>query len=694
MRERNGGSFLEAMKHAADGKPERLNLSNIRLFGCLAYVRINGIPRTHKMEPRAEIGYLVGYVASNIWRIWFPHRQKAENVRDAVFDETKGYDPRRTTEDQLMTAKMDAEPVIIESDDDDENDVRIFLLQEDSTILKESGRERRKEAVQEDLIQKEEIPREFPTPSPTPEPVHADTPSGQDGDPEPHEQQLMMQLDAVAQSRRGPRGPRDADLVREENILTGRRTRRAREDPNFVSYLVMEDAEDTEDILAAFAIGLNLKTHVRPHRSDLPAPPANWKEMQKHPYREAFTEAASHEITTLDKMGTFHTVARPLNAQILPLKWVFTYKFDSDGYLIKAKARLCVRGDLQAISAEEKRAATLAARTARAVFALVCAFDLDTRQKDAINAFLNSYLDEEVYTCMPEGFGATGKCWKLSRALYGLRRSPRLWQQEVTQILKKLGLQPVPEDPCLFVKDRIIILVYVDDIIIVNHPSARQEAEDLNKALEREWDLRDLGETQWFLGIRIIRDRSQRRLWLCQDTYITSMANRYHLTDVRHRYDTPLLVEDLKAYEGRASSSQIHQYQQKVGSALYATMITRPDAARAVNKLSEFLTNPGPKHLDAIDRVIVYLYQTRFLAIEYNGQSASEIFTIASDASFGDNSDRKSTEGYLCRLFGGPIDWKASKAAYSHYLNNRSRAAGNIRSRQVLVLVEEDVSQC
>jgi hypothetical protein len=87
-----------------------------------------------------------------------------------------------------------------------------------------------------------------------------------------------------------------------------------------------------------------------------------------------------------------------------------------------------VRGDLETITSDEKRAATLAARTARMIFALVAAFDLNLRQRDAVTAFLNSRLEKEVYTRMLEGFEMLGRCWKLQKALYGLRISPRLWQ--------------------------------------------------------------------------------------------------------------------------------------------------------------------------------------------------------------------------------------------------------------------------
>jgi hypothetical protein len=476
---------------------------------------------------------------------------------------------------------------------------------------------------------------------------------------EPHEQRLQTELHAVA--------PRDIDLdVRQENILMRPRKRKAREDPDFLTYLAMELQEGNEqlEMLAAFSTALiNARPpQPRPHRADLPSKPETWKQMVRHPLAAEFKAAATKEVKALGEMGTYEVMPMPdtKRRQILPLKWVFDYKFDSDGHLLKTKARICVRGDLQIMTSEEKRATTLAARTARAVLALVAAFGWNTRQLDAMNAFLNSELDEEVYTEMPEGFRRSGSCWRLSRALYGLRRAPRLWQLEVIRVLTKLGLKQVPEDPCLFVTDGIILLIYVDDIVIANSPHMQEQADELHQRLEKEWPLRDLGEASWFLGIRVLRDREQGKLWLCQDAYISSMAQRYHLEDSR-RYSTPLTTEELRPYAGQATASQIKEYQQKIGSALYATVITRPDAARATAKLAEFMTNPGPRHLDAVDRVIGYLHHTRHLALTFRADAGPEVLGIASDASFGDNIDRKSTEGILCQLYGGPIEWRASK---------------------------------
>jgi hypothetical protein len=88
--------WKELMKHAApDGiHHQTINLSNVRLYGCLTYSRIIKKVQSDKMAPRAEIGYLVGYVSKNLYKIWFPHKGRngrVDVVRDAVFDESRRY---------------------------------------------------------------------------------------------------------------------------------------------------------------------------------------------------------------------------------------------------------------------------------------------------------------------------------------------------------------------------------------------------------------------------------------------------------------------------------------------------------------------------------------------------------------------------------------------------------------------------
>jgi Reverse transcriptase (RNA-dependent DNA polymerase) len=349
----------------------------------------------------------------------------------------------------------------------------------------------------------------------------------------------------------------------------------------------------------------------------------------------------------------------------LPLLWVFKYKLDTDGFLTKFKARLCVRGDMQ-VTEKDTYAATLAARTFRALMAIAAAFDLEMEQYDAVNVFINSELDEEVLCLPPEGFGRPGFCWCLLRALYGLKQSPLLWYNHLSAALESLGLLPVPGVNCLFANRQLLVFFYVDDIVVLYHRRATNQFRAFKSVFMSKFELRALGELQWFLGIRIERDRAAQKIWLCQDSYIDKIASRFNVKFNRRSSAAPLPVDALGGVleedRPQATQEQILAFQQRVGSLNFAAVISRPDIAHAASKLARYLKNPTAEALSLSNRVIAYLYATRTLAIEYCGASNAQIFECSSDAAFGDcPSTRRSSDGFLFKLYGGPIDWRASK---------------------------------
>ena len=93
--------------------------------------------------------------------------------------------------------------------------------------------------------------------------------------------------------------------------------------------------------------------------------------------------------------------------------------------------------------------------------------------------------------------------------------------------------------------------------------------------------------------------------------------------------------KELLLFDGRASLISINQYQYKIGSILYTTVITRPDIIFAASRLARFNTNPGEAHYTEADRVIRYLVGTKNLALQLG---RSDIFEVASDTSFADNT--------------------------------------------------------
>ncbi|POS82543.1 hypothetical protein EPUL_004607, partial [Erysiphe pulchra] len=137
----------------------------------------------------------------------------------------------------------------------------------------------------------------------------------------------------------------------------------------------------------------------RIHGKRLPSPPNEFKELDIHEFEKTFEIISSYD------------------GYRIPLKWIWTYKFDENGFLRKFKARLCVREDLQLPSASETYAVTLAMKTFRAVMAITCVFGLETRQYDLVNAFCNAELSKPVYCTLPPVFEQLHVAIKLRRAL-------------------------------------------------------------------------------------------------------------------------------------------------------------------------------------------------------------------------------------------------------------------------------------
>ncbi|KAK1917089.1 hypothetical protein P3342_001671 [Pyrenophora teres f. teres] len=264
---------------------------------------------------------------------------------------------------------------------------------------------------------------------------------------------------------------RDPNLS-QDNIITGRRRRQAHyieAAPDLSKYFAFSAtiAQANDAISAASQPTRSDPTRI--HRDDLPPPPRHWKELKRHAHGKQFEAAAYAEFNSCWKKGTF---AKPDitadTTDAVPLMWVFTYKFDEDGYLFKYKARLVVRGDLQE-QYGDTYAATLAARLFRALMALACAFNLKAMQYDVPNAFLNANMDRTLYVRTPDGFqDRYGPNLRLLRALYGLKSSSPMGYS-LPESLRKLGLHPVQGFPCLWMNNRIILFFFVDDIIILCH---------------------------------------------------------------------------------------------------------------------------------------------------------------------------------------------------------------------------------
>jgi hypothetical protein len=306
--------------------------------------------------------------------------------------------------------------------------------------------------------------------------------------------------------------------------------------------------------------------------------------------------------------------------------------------------------------------------------ALAALFDLEIEQMDVVGAFLNSMADTDIYVEVPPDWEINEETlkdapeWacKLLKALYGLKQAPRLWQKELASALQQLGFKACTSDQCVYINKStgILIVTYVDDMLIIGKDKAKIKA--LKKSLTRRFEMEDLGPAEYFVGVRITRNRKEGTITLCQDAYISKILKRYGMENC-YPVDTPMAAgatEFMVPFDGQATVKDTELYGSKIGSLMYLAIQTRPDIAYGVSVLSRFLSNPSPQHMKAADRILQYLQGTKLLGIKYQGCAGDPKTLLHGycDADFaGDKSMRKSVSGNVYFFAGGVVSCSSKR---------------------------------
>lgn len=383
------------------------------------------------------------------------------------------------------------------------------------------------------------------------------------------------------------------------------------------------------------------------------------------------------ELQGVKDQNTWQLVPRaslPKDANVIKAKWVFKIKTDELGAITKYKARITPKGYMQkeGIDYFEVFANTGKYKSMRVLLSLAASEDLELFQLDVPQAFTQADLDEVIYMEMPEGYEEEGMVCKLLKALYGLKQAPRQWYLLISRFLKDmLGLVATVSDPCLFYKRTrssryILLFLFVDDMQIAVHKTDVAEWREMQQLLKERFNISDLGESKYMLGMRITRDRHARIIKLDQELYITKALEKFGMTtDRSDRTPAVKLDKDDPRYQAAASMpADLKVFQEKVGTLLYASISTRPDIAFAVNKLTQKMTAPMMIDMQACDRVFRYLAGTTTLGLWFGRQQSRATTHVAAYADSdwaSDHETRRSTTGWIATVNGDPVSWASKR---------------------------------
>ncbi|KAK2071028.1 hypothetical protein P8C59_005485 [Phyllachora maydis] len=320
--------------------------------------------------------------------------------------------------------------------------------------------------------------------------------------------------------------------------------------------------------------------------------PTTYKQVLKLPRdeRSKWLEAITKEFIQLLELGVFKFLPRsllPSNRKLITCRNVLKVKKDAKNRPIKYKSRLVARGFMQVEGLDY------------------------TVTYASTRAFLNSALREEIYMEIPEGLldlAASNKAIYKLLLKYGYNPST----PNIIKLSKALYRVFYNAKTCHF------IVTYIDDCLFIGPDIGY--ITDLKKRLNKVYAIEDLGPAAYFLGVQIIRDRPNRRLWLNQSQY-PGLVNQLHLE------------EDITSH--LCNSTEIKLYQSLVGTAIYIMLLTRVDISFTVQWLSRSLNRPTKLHLNAAKNLFKYLNSTKDYSICFscNGNTVADLGPKLSNSS-------------------------------------------------------------
>ncbi|KAJ9551807.1 hypothetical protein OSB04_015852 [Centaurea solstitialis] len=406
-----------------------------------------------------------------------------------------------------------------------------------------------------------------------------------------------------------------------------RRSSRVRQEPDrYLGFLVSQDSGDLNE-------------------------PTSYGEAVSGSESEQWQEAMKAEMQSMYDNQVWELTDLPQHCKAVGRKWVFKKKTDMDGNVHTFKARLVAKGFTQThgIDYDETFSPVAMLKSIRILMAISAYFNYEIWQMDVKTAFLNGKLTEDVYMEQPEGFEDPknpSKVCKLLKSIYGLKQASRSWNLHFDERIKEFGFTKSEFEPCVYTKFSgsivTFLVLYVDDILLIGNdvPTLQSVKSWLSKCFQ----MKDLGEAAYILGIKIYRNRSKRLLGLSQSTYIDKILKKFRMDESKKGF-IPMQHGIVLSKTQCPVSSQDQDkmksvpYASAIGSIMYAMLCTRPDVAYSVSVTSRYQQNPGEPHWVAVKNILKYLRRTKEMFLVFGGSEDEISVTGYSDASFQTDRD-------------------------------------------------------
>ncbi|WVZ94205.1 hypothetical protein U9M48_040126 [Paspalum notatum var. saurae] len=572
----------------------QLSIKHLRVFGCRCFV-LKKAGHLDESESRYFDGIFLGYASSSrAFHVWILEAKQVVETCEVSFDET-----------------MPCTTPVFELSGDDEEDTPIFKDEEGAVDDGDAG-----------------------ATAPAAAPAPSDTSSDDDGGSLPTASSLLPRQQARAEV-----GPAEDTGEVTSEIVPSRQAQRDHPPHRMIGDIHQRVTRSSVASLAFFSHSAYVASFEPRDVSHALSDPN-------------CVNAMHEELENFERNHVWDLVEPPPNYRPIGTKWVFKNKQGENGMVVRNKARLVAQDFCQkeGIDYEETFAPVARLEAIRILLAFVASKGFKLQQMNVKSAFLNGFIEKEVYVRQPPGFESARfphRLYKLRKALYGLKQAPRAWYARLKSFLLKFGFVMDSVDKTLFLLSRggdtLIVQIYVDDIIFGG--SSHALVSSFAEQMSREFEMSLMGELQFFLGLQI--KQGLEGTFVHQAKYTRDILKKFNMGDSKP-ITTPMSTNTALDADEDGETVDQKKFRGMIGSLLYL-MATRPDIQFAVCLCARYQASPRASHRQAVKRIFRYLKFTSELGLWYFLSSSLSLRGFSDTDHTGRRIDRKSTSG-TCQL--------------------------------------------
>ena len=363
------------------------------------------------------------------------------------------------------------------------------------------------------------------------------------------------------------------------------------------------------------------------------------------------------------------------------------------------KARFVAKGYSQHISdhIKETFAATPSSTSLRTLLLHAVLHQYQVTSCDISSVSLNTPREEDIFVQPPpEVYQHRPQVvWKLHRALYGLRTSPKMWQEHLHSTLRGMRLHQLKSDRCVWVKKNIIVLAYVDDLLIAG---TSRDTTSFLAQFRQSFSLKHstvLTSQQplRFLGNRICRHPDGDIAVSLDKSYYYSMLKTMDPDDNSDPTSTPSLRRPPVQQDPHLDPGRHHIYRKVVGVPIWAAQVrldlqfTAKDNTRHPSSPTEWDWQNLKHTLRYIKRTMYYKFLISPQLPQGHSLPLRQLIPLHSntycDSDWATDIDsRKCTSGTVTSVHEVPPGAQQRSSKHSRYIQCRSRTLCHRRRHQ------------